>query len=203
MTAEEARQMIVDGINYAAYKETDSSLHDSDKNRLFGSEHYTSGRAVVKPSRWAEGDFEEKMATLLSWANMLNRSDPALTEAQSLLEAEDSVIGRVIRRAKMTSGRKNDCILGVPCDRSADTNPDAPQREELRNNANEEIQDECVVQGGRAYDRTHRGIWLLCCERQTDELRPWMVVHDRRFRYQWQTRNHHDRTTAGDRPLRA
>jgi len=30
--------MIIDGINYAAYKETDSSLHDSDKNRLFGSD---------------------------------------------------------------------------------------------------------------------------------------------------------------------
>jgi hypothetical protein len=101
MTTEEARQMIVDGINYAADKETDSSLHDSDKNRLFGSEHYTSGRAVVKPSSWAEGDFEEKMAMLLSWANALNHSRPALAQAQSLLEGEDSVIGRVIRRAKM------------------------------------------------------------------------------------------------------
>ena len=101
MTQEEARQMIVDGINYAAYKETDSSLHDADKNRLFGSEHYRSDRVVVKPSPWAEGDFEEKMAMLLRWANTLNRSDPAFGEAQCLLEPEDSVIGRVIRRAKM------------------------------------------------------------------------------------------------------
>ena len=101
MTQEEARQMIVDGINYAAYKETDSSLHDADKNRLFGSEHYRSDRVVVKPSPWAEGDFEEKMAMLLRWANTLNRSDPAFAEAQCLLEPEDSVIGRVIRRAKM------------------------------------------------------------------------------------------------------
>ena len=93
--------MIVDDINYAAYKETDSSLHDADKNRLFGSEHYMSDRAVVKPSPWAEGDFEEKMAMLLRWANTLNRSDPAFAEAQCLLEPEDSVIGRVIRRAKM------------------------------------------------------------------------------------------------------
>ena len=93
--------MIVDGINYAAYKETDSSLHGADKNRLFGSEHYRSGRAVVKPSPWAEGDFEEKMAMLLGWANTLNRSDPAFAEAQCLLEREVSVIGRVIRRAKM------------------------------------------------------------------------------------------------------
>lgn len=100
MTPEEARQTVVDGINYAAYRETDSSLYDSDKNRLFGSEHYKSDRVVVKPSTWAEGDFEGKMAVLLHWANVLNTSDPAFAEAQSLLEGEDSVIGRVIRRSK-------------------------------------------------------------------------------------------------------
>ncbi len=105
MTSEEAQLMIIDGINYAAYKETDSSLHDSDKNRLFGSEHYNSGREVVKPSPWAEGDFEEKMAMLLRWANALNRSDPAFAQAQSLLEAEESLIGRVIRRTKAHAGQ--------------------------------------------------------------------------------------------------
>ena len=100
MTLEEAGQIVVEGINYAAYKETDSSLYDSDKNRLFGSEHCNSGREV-KPSPWSGGDFEEKLAMLLGWANALNRSNPAFEEAQSLLEAEDSVIGRVIRRSKM------------------------------------------------------------------------------------------------------
>jgi hypothetical protein len=100
MTLEEARLIVVEGINYAAYKETDSSLHDSDKNRILGCDHYKSGRIVVKPSPWAEGDFEEKMATLLRWANTLNRSVPAFTEAQKLLEDEDSIIGRVIRRSK-------------------------------------------------------------------------------------------------------
>jgi hypothetical protein len=54
-----ARLLIVEGINYASYKETDSSLYDSDKNRLFGSEHYNSGRHIVKPSPWAEGDTEK------------------------------------------------------------------------------------------------------------------------------------------------
>ena len=103
MTLEEARLIVVEGINYAAYKETDSSLHDSDKNRLLGYDHYQSGRIVVKPSPWAEGDFEEKMATLLRWANTLNRSVPAFTEAQQILEGEDSVIGRVIRCAKRTA----------------------------------------------------------------------------------------------------
>src|SRR6266850_839011 len=105
MTLEEARLVIVEGINYAAYKETDSSLHDSDKNRLFGSEHYKSDRDVVKPSPWAEGDFVEKMAMLLRWANALNRSDPAFAQALNLLEAEDSLIGRVIRRTKTREGQ--------------------------------------------------------------------------------------------------
>ena len=101
MNTEEARQLIVDGVNYAAYKETDSSLHDSDKNRLFGCDYYKSGRAVVKQSPWVDGDFEEQMAMLLHWANALNHSDPAFAQAQSLLEDEDSVIGRVIRRSKL------------------------------------------------------------------------------------------------------
>ena len=100
MTPEEARQIVVDGINYAAYKETNSSLYDSDKNRVFGTEHYNSGRHVVKPSPWSEGNFEEKMAMLLRWANALNALVPSFTQAQALLEAEDSVIGRVIRLSK-------------------------------------------------------------------------------------------------------
>ncbi len=100
MTSDEARDMIIEGINYAAYRETDSSLHDSDKNRLFGSEHYQSGRFIAQPSPWADGAFEERMAKLLRWANALNRSVPTFTEAQKLLEGEDSVIGRVIRRTK-------------------------------------------------------------------------------------------------------
>jgi hypothetical protein len=47
-----------------------------------------------------EGDFEEKMTTLLVWAGALNRSVPAFTDATQLLESEESVIGRIIRRAK-------------------------------------------------------------------------------------------------------
>ena len=104
MTSDEARHLVIEGINYAAYRETDSSLHDSDKNRLFGSEQYKSGRFVSRPSPWAEGDFEEKMAKLLSWAKALNRSVAAFSEAQKTLEQEDSVIGRVIRRARNMSG---------------------------------------------------------------------------------------------------
>lgn len=99
MTVDEAREKIISGIDYAAYRETESSLHDADKNRLFGSEHYKSGRPVYKPSACADGDFENKMATLLRMANALNRSVPAFREAQKLLENEESVLGRVVRRA--------------------------------------------------------------------------------------------------------
>jgi hypothetical protein len=100
MTLDEARQLLIDGIDCAACRETDSSLHDSDKDRLFGSKHYKSGRPVYRPSPWAGGDFEEKMATQLVWASVLNRSVPAFTDAKKLLEGEESVIGRIIRRAK-------------------------------------------------------------------------------------------------------
>jgi hypothetical protein len=100
MTPDEARQLLIEGLNYAAYHETDYSLDDADKNRLFGSEHYNSGRPVINQSPWAEGDFESKMAMLLVWANGLNRSVREFTEAQRLLEGEDSILGRVIRAAK-------------------------------------------------------------------------------------------------------
>jgi hypothetical protein len=39
MTLDEARQLVIDGINYASYRETDFSLQDSDKNRILGPEH--------------------------------------------------------------------------------------------------------------------------------------------------------------------
>ena len=116
MTPDEARQLVIEGINYAAYHETDYSLYDSDKNSLFGSEHYNSGRPVCEPSPWAEGDFEEKMAMLLVWANVLNRSVPTFTEALRLLEGEDSVLGRVIRSAK--NRKATDVVPGTKFSRS-------------------------------------------------------------------------------------
>ena len=100
MTRDEAAGLVIEGMNYAAYKETDSSLYDSDKNRLFGSDHYKSDRIVVRPSPWAEGKFEEKMATLLILANSINSSSPEFANAQKLLASEESVLGRVIRKAR-------------------------------------------------------------------------------------------------------
>lgn len=47
MAPVEARQIIVEDINYAAYRETDYSLYDSDENRLFGSLIHTLGRIYL------------------------------------------------------------------------------------------------------------------------------------------------------------
>ena len=115
MTPDEARSLIIEGINYTAYRETDSSLYDSDKNRLFGSERYKSGRIIVSPSPWADGDFEEKMATLLRWGTVLNRSVPAFEEALTLLEHEESLIGRIIRRSKDIKGAEDKAPQGKSC----------------------------------------------------------------------------------------
>ena len=100
MTAERARELIISSIDYVAYKETDHSLYDSDKNRLFGSEHYNSGRPVHEPSPWAQDDFEGKMASLLAIAIVLNRSIPKFAEAARLIDSEDSILGRVVRGAR-------------------------------------------------------------------------------------------------------
>ncbi len=45
------------------------------------------------------------MAMLLRWASTLNRSDPGFAQALNLLEGEDSLIGRVIRRSKTPEGQ--------------------------------------------------------------------------------------------------
>jgi hypothetical protein len=48
MTSDEARDLIIESMNYAAYQEADSSLHDADKNLLFGSAHYKPGRMIKR-----------------------------------------------------------------------------------------------------------------------------------------------------------
>jgi len=103
MTPDEARALTIEGLNYAAYRETNSSLHDADKNRLWRCEHYNSGRHIANPSPWAEGDFEEKMTVLLRWVNILNRNLSEFQEAQDLPAREETLIGRGIRRYRNAS----------------------------------------------------------------------------------------------------
>lgn len=77
------------------------TLPSMTQTRTACSVQNTTSRAdpFNKPSPWAEGDFEDKMANLLRMANALNRSVPAFREAQRLLENEESVLGQVVRRA--------------------------------------------------------------------------------------------------------
>lgn len=101
MTDTEAKELLISGMDYAAYRETAHSLWDSDKNRLFGDEHYVSGRPVFQSSVWSEGEeFEEKMAELLRWAIQLVRSNEAsYNEAIRVLLSGDHYLNRIIRRA--------------------------------------------------------------------------------------------------------
>jgi hypothetical protein len=63
VTPDEARELVIDGINYAAYRETDSALHDSDKNGLFGSDHYKSDRAKSLAQQFLDDTQNENRAS--------------------------------------------------------------------------------------------------------------------------------------------
>lgn len=107
MTEAEAKDLLIEGMNFAAYHETDHSLWDSDKNRLFGEEHYHSGRFVAQPSVWGEGEeFETKMAELLRWAVWLDRSGTRYTTAMELLLAGNHYLNRIIKRAGLEHYRR-------------------------------------------------------------------------------------------------
>jgi hypothetical protein len=97
MTVQEAREIVIEAMNYAAYKETDSSLFDSDKNRLYGSDHYNSGRLIVRPSPWVD-DFETKMVQLLQWAHTFSRSDAQFKDSLRVLLTDSCPIGNLVRK---------------------------------------------------------------------------------------------------------
>jgi|SRR6266516_1361691 len=100
MTTDEARELIIDGINYAAYRETDSSLHDSDKNRLFGSEHYKSDRP--SPSLVHGQKATSKRRWLCYSAGPTRLTVPFLRFRmhKAFSNARIRFLGHVIRRAK-------------------------------------------------------------------------------------------------------
>ncbi len=97
MSEDEAKEIVIEAMNYAAYRETDHSLFDSDKNRLFGSEHYTSGRPIAYPSPWEGSEFERKMMDLLRRGSELDKRNAELKDALALLSAGDSYLGSLIR----------------------------------------------------------------------------------------------------------
>jgi hypothetical protein len=102
MTVTEAKELLIDAMNYAAYTQTGVSLYDSDKNRLFGKKHYHSGREVVAPSPWGEGDgFEIKMAELLRWAIKLGATKGKYPDAADVLRSGDHYLNVIIVRSKV------------------------------------------------------------------------------------------------------
>ena len=104
MTETEAKELLIGGMNYAAYKETGHSLWDSDMNKLFGEEHYVSGRPVFQASVWGDGEeFEKKMATLLRWAVQLGSALGSYPEAIRVLSSGEHYLNHIIRRADLHS----------------------------------------------------------------------------------------------------
>ena len=100
MTIPEAKKLVIDAMNYAAYKETQHSLYTSDKNRLFGADHYRSELLSFEPSPW-EADFEREMCDLLRWAAMLQRSDASFAQAVRVLQHSSEYLGTLIRRSSI------------------------------------------------------------------------------------------------------
>jgi hypothetical protein len=97
MTVNEAKELLISGMNYAAYKETERSLFVDDMNRLFGEPHYPphsnpSGRSVSSNDDW-----EQRMAQLLEWAVKLGSRSADYDEAIQTLLAGDHYINRIIR----------------------------------------------------------------------------------------------------------
>jgi hypothetical protein len=67
MTLDEEREEVISGVDYAAYKETDSPLHDAEKNRLFGSEHYKSGRPFANRACRQRGILKIRWQLFCGW----------------------------------------------------------------------------------------------------------------------------------------
>ncbi len=98
MTDDEARVVVIEGINYAAYRETEHSLRDSDKNRLFWGSIFHRDNRCTKRIRGRERSSREDGDT--SRLGQYSYSVCAqFAAAQLFLENEDSVIGPVIRLA--------------------------------------------------------------------------------------------------------
>ena len=98
MTVEEAKEIIIGAMNYAAYKETPHSLWTEDKNRLFGSTHFVSDRTALTSSVWAE-NFEAKMVELLRWASRLQSKDPKFKEAVYVLRDGNALLSTLIQQS--------------------------------------------------------------------------------------------------------
>jgi hypothetical protein len=99
VTDVEAKELLIGGMNYAAYHETDHSLWPADKNTLFGEPHYEVGPRDGQ-SVWGTGEvFESKMADVLRWAIHLGTTSGDYSEAIHQLMSGEHYINRIIKRA--------------------------------------------------------------------------------------------------------
>jgi hypothetical protein len=101
MTDTRAKEIIISAMNYIAYAEFDTSLYTSDRNRLFGSDHFVDEPFTAPPERpspWAGSDSEEKLANVLALASTIN--NPDFDAAIATLLNGDHYLTKIIRLAQ-------------------------------------------------------------------------------------------------------
>ena len=108
VTLTEAKETLISAMDYMAYREIGTSLYDSDKNRLFGAEHYNSGRPVYSQSPWEGEEFEKKMAELLGWALRIPASRAKYEKAIRTVLGTDVVLNKIICHMKRDK-EKEEC----------------------------------------------------------------------------------------------
>ncbi len=102
MTETEAKELLIDLINYAAYRETPHSLWPSDMNTLFGDKHYPDDRPLESKSVWGDGEeFESKMAELLGWGVRFGSAKGDWRIAVRTLRGGQHYLNRIIQRASL------------------------------------------------------------------------------------------------------
>lgn len=98
VTLTEAKETLISAMDYMAYREIGTSLYDSDKNRLFGEDHYNSGRPVYSPSPWEGKNFEKNMAGLLQMAMGIPSARAQYNQAIRTVLGRSLILNRIIIR---------------------------------------------------------------------------------------------------------
>jgi hypothetical protein len=96
-----AKEIIISAMNRVAYTEFGTSLYTSDRNRLFGSEHFVPEPYTAPPDRpspWQGEGSEEKLAEVLALASCFK--DQEFDQAIKTLLAGDHDLNKLIRRAQ-------------------------------------------------------------------------------------------------------
>lgn len=111
MTLEQAKEVVIDRMNAIAYQEYDFSLFPSDRDRLFGTQHYQLEPHTYLPdypSRWAPGqDLEPKLPELLAyaWSRAESSLDQHFLEALYVVRLSDGFLSDLIAQSERTRAR--------------------------------------------------------------------------------------------------